>query len=140
MARRNRGGQKRPRPAERKQRAIVLYADDYSAVHRILISTAPQEGMGQLRTLNELIDIVESCGQRKQPKNNEDPAVVLFEIEEDDAVELRLSPTQESAFRSHLVAGVKRYPAFLVRSVPAIMDRLDAAPWEGEEEVPADEG
>ena len=114
------------------RRFLRLSASEYAILYRILITAAP-EGIISVRTTTDLLVLGEHEGDARAqaPEEVANGSPMLYETAGE--AKIVLSSSEQNALQKHIGDGIKRFQAWVVRDLPAVMDRLQDLEVEGGE-------
>ena len=98
---------------------LKLMPDEFAIIHRILATSAPEDIAG-IRTISGLMDQIESKGS---PANGTSGPETPFQTS--GPVTLKLSTAEATTLKANILAGVGRFQAWAVRTMPDVVDKID---------------
>jgi hypothetical protein len=104
--------------------SVKLDRTEYEAIYRVLI-TSSVENLAEQRNLNEVLEALEKVGEPIGP-NSDNGVPRMYTIDGD--VSVAITPLGAATLRQHLDKGVGRFQAWATRSIPAVLERLEALP------------
>lgn len=121
---------------KKTRRFLRLDPKDYGIIYRMIITSSP-EGVSGVRTTNDLLNLFEAEGdpRAQTPDEVANDVPVLYEAGEE--VCIFLSTSEQNALKKQIGDGVKRFQSWVVRTMPAVLDRLQELE---SEETPEAEG